>query len=181
MSARDRKKIASLPSYWNKFLIRSKWLTKSKHGIYVFLPFQYHKICVQPSSQRGSSRGKLLFIHCLGRMAQFRYLLVVRTWKKEISWVFVWSWVFSKNYIHRYQSSVGRTDFVDTFFFLFVRQGQIHHSLCRSLNPEGKAFRIAWMCSDLRFDPVFVTVYVLQVFLQARLYLNKQQKTRSMG
>lgn len=123
MSARDRKKIASLPSYWNKFLIRSKWLTKSKHGIYVFLPFQYHKICVQPSSQRGSSRGKLLFIHCLGRMAHFRYLLVVRTWKKEISWVFVWSWVFSKNYIYRYQSSVGRTDFVDTFFFSFCEAG----------------------------------------------------------
>lgn len=32
------------------------------------------------------------------------------------------------------------------------------------------------MCSDLRFDPAFVTVCALQVFLQARLYLNKKQK-----
>lgn len=31
------------------------------------------------------------------------------------------------------------------------------------------------MCSDLCFDPAFVTECVLQVFLQARLYLNKKK------
>lgn len=93
----------------------------------------------------------------------------------------MWSWVFSKNHMHRYPSSAGGTNFVD-FFFLFVPwQAQIHHSLCRSLNAEGKASRIACICSDLCFDPAFVTVCVLQVFLQARLYLNKKQKTRFMG
>lgn len=67
--------------------MRPKWKAMSKQRIDVFLPFQDHKICVHPSSQRGSSQGKLLFIHCLGWMAQFRYSLVVRkrTWKKEIN------------------------------------------------------------------------------------------------
>lgn len=99
---------------------------------------------------------------------------------KEITWAFVWSWVFSKNYIHRYPFSAWGRIFVD-FFFLFVPwQAQIHHSLCRFLNSEGKASRIACMCSDLHFDAAFVTVCVLQVFLQARLYLNKKLKTGLM-
>lgn len=179
-----QKKTASLSSSWNKFLIRPKWMAMSKQRIDVFLPFQDHKISVQSSSQRGSSQGKLLFIHCLGWMAQFRYSLVVRkrTWKKEITRAFVGSWVFSKNYTHRYPSSAGGTNFVYTFFFLFVPwQAQIQHSLCRPLNPEGKASRISCTCSDLRFHPAFVTGRVLQVFLQARLYLNNKQKTRFMG
>lgn len=103
-----------------------------------------------------------------------------RTWKKErITWAFVWSWVFSKNYIHRYPSSAGGTNFGVFFSFCALAGPNPPQSL--HIFESRRKGSVACMCSDLSFDLAFVTACVLQVFIQARLYLNKKQKNKIHG